>query len=210
MRALVFANGDPPSAVLAAALAANADLVVGADGGADRALALGVTVDRVVGDLDSVSDAARAAIPAGRFHRAPALDKTDLQKAIAFCVEAGCGRIDVVCAGGGRADHALANLAVLPLFRGEAEVRVVDDLFDIRLVDGEAVVEGPAGTVVSLLAIGQCEGVTTSGLRWDLTDFVLDFSPLGVHNEVVSTPAVVRVRSGQLLLFEGHWVEKHG
>lgn len=210
MRALVVANGEPPSAALAATFAAVADLVVAADGGADRALALGLTIDRVVGDLDSVSEAARAAMPPGRFHLAPELDATDLQKAIAFCVEAGCLRVDVLAAGGGRADHALANLAVLPLFRGQTEVHIVDDLFDVRLVDGEAVIEAPPGTVVSLVAIGRCEGVTTSGLRWDLASFSLDFSPLGVHNEVASTPAVVRVQSGDLFLFEGRWVEKHG
>jgi thiamine pyrophosphokinase len=71
-------------------------------------------------------------------------------------------------------------------------------------------VEAEPGTVVSLVAIGPCEGVTTSGMRWDLHDYALGFSPYGIHNEVAISPATVSVRNGDLLLFRGRWVEKHG
>ena len=94
-------------------------------------------------------------------------------------------------------------------FGRHARVRMVDERFAIELVDGEAGVEGPAGTVVSLVAVGRCEGVSTSGLRWELRDATLDFSARGVHNEIAHTPARVSVRSGDLLLFAGRWVERH-
>jgi hypothetical protein len=51
-------------------------------------------------------------------------------------------------------------------------------------VESEASIDAPAGTVVSLVAIGECRRVTTRGLRWDLTNQTLVFSPFGVHNEV--------------------------
>jgi thiamine pyrophosphokinase len=88
-------------------------------------------------------------------------------------------------------------------------VHLIDDRFDIRLVEGSAVIDATPGTVVSLVAIGQCTGVTTSGLRWNLSAFPLSFSPYGVHNEVAEPPARVSVATGDLLLFEGRWVEKH-
>lgn len=187
-----------------------AALVVAADGGADKALALGVHVDAVIGDFDSVSDEARASLPSERFQPAPAPDATDLQKAIAFCVERGCDSVDVVAAGGGRADHALANLSVLPLFRGRARVRIHDDLFEVSLVEGTVSIDAAPGTVVSLIAIGVCRGVTTTGLRWDLEDYTLPFSPIGIHNEIATSPASVAVAEGDLLLFRGRWLEKHG
>lgn len=209
MRALIFANGDPPSAALVARLRASADLLVAADGGADKALAAGFTPDAVVGDLDSASAAARAALPAAAFHQSTDPDSTDLQKAVAFCLERGCDEIGIVAAGGGRADHALANLSVLTVFRGRAKLRIVDDLFAVELVTGQAVIEAAPGTVVSLVAIGPCTGVTTTGLRWNLDGFALGFSPRGVHNEVAESPATVAVAEGDLLLFVGRWVEKH-
>jgi thiamine pyrophosphokinase len=208
MHALVFANGEPPSAALAAAAAREARFVVTADGGVEKALALGLSVDAVVGDFDSASESARARLPGDAFHHRPDPSTTDLQKALVFCFEQGATSVDIIGAGGGRADHALANLSMLALFRGRP-VRIVDDFFEVSLVDGHAIVEGEPGTVVSLVAIGPCAGVTTSGLRWDMQEQDLVFSPRGVHNEIARSPATVSVRAGDLLLFRGRWVEKH-
>ena len=209
MRALVIANGDPPSAALLEELRGGAALVVAADGGARSALALGLTPDIVTGDLDSIGDA-REAIPADRIRPNPDPNATDLEKAVALCLDEGCDAVDIIGGGGGRADHALANLSVLVRFGRRGRVRMVDERFAIELVDGEATVEGPAGTVVSLVALGSCEGVTTSGLRWELENAALEFSAYGVHNEIAASPATVSVRSGDLLLFLGRWVEHHG
>ena len=208
-RALVVANGELPSRRLVQELAAAAGLVIAADGGADRALAAGVEPSVVVGDLDSVSDAARERLAQAEFLLDDDEHSTDLEKAVRLAVERGATRVDVVAAGGARADHALANLSVIVRFRGKADVHIVDDLFDIRLVDGAATVDAEPGTVVSLVAIGTCSGLTTSGLRWDLDGVTLDFSPRGIHNEVRERPATVRVAAGTLLLFEGRWVEPH-
>lgn len=209
MHALVFANGEPPSAALVEELRQSADLVVAADGGAEKALAYGVRVDAVVGDLDSVGPNLMSLLPESAFHRVPAADRTDLEKAVEFCIDHGAGSVDIVSAGGGRADHALANLSLLTGFRGRTRVRLIDDLFEIRLVEGEETVRAPVGTVVSLVALGTCTGVTTRGLRWDLADATLTFGTRGVHNEVSAPLATVAVREGDLLLFTGRWVEKH-
>lgn len=209
LRALIVANGDMPSPSLLHQYAALADLVVAADGGGDKALAAGLMPGAVVGDLDSLSPDGRQQVGEDRVHRDADAETTDLEKAIAYALAAGATRIDVAGAGGGRADHALANLSVLVNFAGSADVRIIDDHFEIRRVQGETVIEGESGTVVSLLALGECTGVTTSGLRWPLDDVTLHFSPRGVHNEIAEPPATVRVAAGDLLLFQGRWVERH-
>ncbi|OAI39356.1 hypothetical protein AYO38_07845 [bacterium SCGC AG-212-C10] len=210
MHVLVVANGDTSSRGLMRELAGRAAMIVAADGGADRALSVGLTPAYVVGDLDSVSQTARALLPASAFVHTPDPDSTDLQKAVRFAIDEGATSIDIVCAGGGRMDHLVANLSLLPLSRGGPPVHLHDDAFEVSLVEGTTAIAGPAGTVISLLAIGQCSGVTTSGLRWDLHDYPLAFSPYGVHNEIASQPASVRVATGDLLLFRGRWVEHHG
>ncbi len=210
MRALIVANGDMPAHELVRQLAEEAEFVLAADGGGDRAIAAGVVPELVAGDLDSLSDAAREQLGAARLRRIADPETTDLEKVIAVALERGATTIVICGAGGGRADHALANLSVLVRFRGRAAISIIDDLFTIRLVDGETAIERPAGTVVSLVAIGRCEGVTTTGLRWPLENATLEFSPRGIHNEVAASVASVRAASGDLLLFEGRWVEKHG
>ncbi len=209
VRALVIANGEAPSPGLLRELAAQATLLVAADGGASHALAAGLRLDAIVGDLDSVTPEMHKTLSADLFHRDANPDTTDLQKAIAYCIAQGAEVVDVVAASGGRADHALANLSVLRLFRGQAAIRVVDDYFEVSLIDQPATVDAPVGTVISLIAIGQAAGVTTTGLRWNLTNYPLAFSPYGIHNEVAEPPAHISVTEGDVLLFRGRWVEKH-
>lgn len=209
MRALVVAHGEAPSAGLIRELAARAGLVVAADGGALVALDAGVMPDAVVGDLDTMDRFPGAGVPRERFVRDPDPETTDLVKAIHYALERGAEAVDVVAAGGGRADHALANLSVLTVFAG-VEVVLHDDLFATWLVRGETVVTGEPGTVVSLIAPGGARGVRTEGLRWNLHGEELPFSPRGVHNELAAERAVVRVAEGHLLVFRGRWVERHG
>jgi thiamine pyrophosphokinase len=209
MNVLVVANGEPPSADLLRDLADRADLVVAADGGARHAFAAGVTPDYAVGDLDSLTAEERSQLGPLHVVLDPDPDRTDLQKAIDFALQRGATSINIAGAGGSRADHALANLSVLVLYRSRARLALIDDLFEVSLVDGESEVDAPPGTVVSLIAIGRAEGVTTSGLRWDLSDHTLTFGTYGVHNEVAAPPARINVRSGDLLLFTGRFIEPH-
>ena len=75
-RPVTLIGGGDVLAVDAAAAVALAPVVMAADGGADTALALGLMPDAVVGDFDSIGDAARAAIPAERLHRIAEQDST--------------------------------------------------------------------------------------------------------------------------------------
>ena len=209
MQALIIANGEPPSVQLLRDAAAAADLVVGADGGADVAARAGIQVDFATGDLDSLRPEARASLGSDRLIIDRDPDRTDLQKALDLCLAHGAHAVDVMAAGGARPDHALANLSLLFLYRGRARVRLVDDRFVAFGVHGTEIVDAPPGTIVSLVAIGTCEGVTTRGLRWDLADHRLTFSPYGVHNEVATAPASVSVERGDLLVFQGRYIDRH-
>lgn len=209
MRAVVVANGELPSPGLAAEVCRGVDLVVAADGGYSKARSLGLTPDAVVGDLDSIGGDGRPSLGRTAVVHRPSPYETDLEKAVAYTLEQGATEIAILAAGGGRYDHAIANLSVLRRFRGAAHIELLDDRFAVSLVDGETEFVAEAGTVVSLVAIGPCEGVRTRGLRWDLEGVTLEFGTLGVHNVVDHSPASVAVASGDLLLFRGRWVEDH-
>src|SRR5688572_21924099 len=107
---VVLAGGDGPDPGL---VVPAADLVVAADSGAEQAAPLGLDVDLLVGDLDSIAPGTLAALEASgtRIERHPRdKDATDLELALAVAVGHRARRIVVVGGHGGRLDHAAAAL----------------------------------------------------------------------------------------------------
>jgi thiamine pyrophosphokinase len=181
--------------------------VVAADSGVDTALALGLHVDVVVGDLDSVTaEGLRAAADAGaRVVRHPvAKDATDLALALHEALALDPDRIVVVGGSGGRLDHLLAGALALadPAFAG-VEVRAHLGPATIHVVHGPGsrTLDGDVGDLLTLVPVGgRAEGVRTTGLRYPLRDEPLEpASTRGVSNVVESRPATVTLTAGVLL-----------
>ena len=180
----------------------SADLIIAADGGADNAAALGLTVDLVIGDLDSVSSAAVAR--AKKVERHPEdKDETDLELALSAAVAAGTGSVTVVGTLGGRVDHALANLLVAASKRwSNLRIDLRIDGAQAGVVRDHVEIVAQVGDVVSLLAVGgRATGVTTTGLAWPLAN--AEVKPgvgLGLSNRMAAPKAEVVVNDGTLLV----------
>jgi thiamine pyrophosphokinase len=197
---VVVASGPGPAVAVP-----HAATVVAADGGVDRAATLGLAVDVVIGDLDSVSPEALAAAEAAgaRVVRHPAAkDATDLELALEEAIALGARRVLVVASAGGRLDHLLGSLLLLgaDAYAGVELDAIVGDAL-VHVVRGERAISGERGQVVSLLALGgAAAGVSTDGLEYPLDDETLDpGSSRGISNVFVGSEARVRVATGVLL-----------
>ena len=200
--AIIFSGGGPSHVPL---VVPDDALVVAADVGLAEAERLGVRVEVLVGDLDSVDAEAleRFEREGGEIRRYPDdKDATDLDLAIEAAVVAGVGRVVVVGGGGGRLDHLMANALVMGSPRYAAvEVDGVFGASRLHVCRGRRELAGAPGELISLLALGgSARGVRTEGLRWPLEDAVLDpGSSLGVSNLFLGERAVVEVAEGVLL-----------
>ncbi len=186
-------------------------VVVAADSGIDHALAVGLRVDVAVGDFDSVTpDALQAVTDAGALvERHPeAKDETDLELALDAAIARGARRIHVLGGHGGRLDHLLGNALLLAAPK-YADASVVAQMGEARItvVRRHASLTGTPGDVVTLLApLRTAIGVTTTGLRYPLTDEdLLAGSTRGLSNELLESEASVLLRDGVLLAVQpGH------
>jgi thiamine pyrophosphokinase len=186
------------------------DLVVAADGGARHAAAVGLRIDRWVGDGDSIAaeDLARLAAEGVRIDRAPVdKDETDAELAVRAALDADPARITILGAlGGARVDHELGNVWLLahPGLAGRAVV-LLDGGSRIRLA-GPGVVDlaGRLGDVVSLLPFGgDALGITTHGLRYPLAGEPLRLGPSrGLSNVRDAADAGLTLAGGRLLIVE--------
>ena len=209
MHIVVFANGEQSKKPPLEEFTELADLIVAADGGVNKALDSDISPDLIIGDMDSVLEKSKNTLQKSKFLADKNPQKTDLEKTIEFCLAEGATSIDILCANGGRVDHALANLSILVRFGKNARIRIIDDLFETELITDEIQLKEPIGTIVSLVSIGSCQGVTTTGLRWNLNEASFEFSTQGIHNEIASDIATIKVETGNMLLFKGRWIEKH-
>lgn len=217
MRALVIAAGDPPVRLdLDRAWPGWADgitLVVAADGGSSAAGRLGLGMNLVVGDLDSVDQGELAALRARGIpiERAPTdKDESDTELAVCAALARGAESITIVGGFGGRLDHLLANVGLLALAQlTGVPTHLLDETTRVTLVRGgeaprDREFPGRVGDVVSLLPFGPgVEGVTTDGLGWALHDASLPVGPArGLSNRRTATVARVSVLAGLLLVIE--------
>ena len=170
-----------------------APILVAADGGANHALAAGLDVAAVIGDLDSVSKAARAAF-ADDLHFVDEPDTTDFEKVLSR-VDAplflACGFL------GGRLDHTLAVLNVLLRMNKRVILLSADDVVFVCPPDVSLTL--PVGCRFALLPMGDVR-LTTQGLRWDLTDAALHPTGLVSSSNEVATPQVRISAQGPLLI----------
>lgn len=204
--AIVVAGGAPVDPRVLDGLPRGAR-VIAADSGLGHARTLGLDADVVVGDMDSVDPAALAeAAAAGALvvQHPVAKDATDLELALGWAHAAGHRRTVVIGGAGGRISHLLGNAAVIasPAFADmDVEWHLARATIRVVRPASPAHIEGAAGDLVSLLAVGgPAEGVTTAGLRWRLTGATLGpGSTRGISNEMTDAAAGVTLGSGVLL-----------
>ena len=183
-----------------------AEFVIAADSGLDRAEELGLRVDLVVGDFDSVrtetlAAAAARGVAIERF--AAAKDKTDLELALDRALDRRSTRVLLLAVEGGRVDHAIANVLLLANDRyAGIEIDAWTDDATISVVRGRRQFAWNVGDTVSLLAVGPtARGVKTQGLTYPLNDEVLTLgSSRGVSNVVADDSVVIELDSGVLLV----------
>ena len=210
-RVVIIANGVPPDeATVRRWLQPDDDSthvrLICADGGARIALALGLTPEVVVGDLDSLDETAQARLKAMgcRFVVYPAAkDWTDLELALKLALQESATEIVILGALGGRLDQELANILLLLLPEVEGvPTRIVDERQEMFVARDQAEIVGQPGDVVSLIPLGgDAEGIVTEGLLYPLRDEPLLSGPArGVSNVMDGPKARVTLRSGALLI----------
>ena len=206
MKALILVNGElyRPDVLRSRIGKEVFDLVLGVDGGSRYAGTLNVTIDAVIGDLDSLTVQEQKRFGSTKYiSYPPEKDESDLELSLLYAKEQGAGEIIMVGAMGGRIDMTIANILLLAhtnfstcrieFWHGEQTGRPVKP-------PGEAI-SGQPGDTVSLIPLGgDASGITTQGLKYALNDAVLTFgSSRGVSNLMTGQSAHVRLLHGQLL-----------
>ena len=196
-RGVTLAGGGPFSARDLKLALARAPLAVAADSGADRLLRLGVVPEAVIGDMDSISAAAKAQIPLQRQHLVAEQATTDFDKALRSIA---APLVLALGFAGARLDHGLAAFSTL-IARAEHACILIgpEDLafaapprLDLAVAPGEP---------VSLFPMAPVTG-RSAGLEWPIEG--ISFAPdgmIGTSNRAVAGRVLLEFdRRGMLVI----------
>lgn len=205
----VFVGGDPVSPERIGGLGP-ADLVIAADSGADIAAAAAVTVNILVGDLDSISRGAMERIFDGETvieTHSPDKDATDLELALDVALRSDPSEIVFVGGGGGRLDHLLGNVGVI----GSPAARHVPVSWAMERETAYVVRRGRSipttpGEIFSLVPVARdAHGVHVRHARWPLRDASLRVhGSVGISNVALGKKVEIEVGEGAVLAIFNH------
>ena len=177
------------------------NVVIAADSGLGLAEALGVHVDLVVGDLDSVDrsqldDAISTGVEVEKHPTDK--DATDLDLALQAAADRGATRIVVAGGGAGRLDHLLGIALLL------ADERWADLAIEwhsgssvTHVARGPLLLETQPGDLVSLIPASDETVVSIDGTRWPLEAASLSRGTTrGISNEALGDIVTINVDRG--------------
>lgn len=202
-RALLVGNGETLPAGYLAGRAQEADFVLAADGGADRALACGVTPDAVIGDLDSVAPETRRKLGEEKFVFVNNQNNTDLEKALDYLAERGCKECMICGFAGGRLDFTLGNfLSVYPYVK-QMDICFAGPGWKIYPLAAGRKFACKKGARVSLIPLKTCTGVTLKGLKYPLENAHLSWEHAGrsLSNQTTGKEFQISLKTGYMLVY---------
>lgn len=204
--ALIIANGAACSRELLNQLLEWSPLVVVLDSAIDRVLELGIKVDVLIGDFDRNFDYnyyKKLQYPI-EIIQLEEQETYDIDKAINYLIERKIPAANIVWATGRRMDHTMTNITNLVKYQEKIKLVMLDDYSKIFPLPQNFTKWYPAQTILSLIPVGNVEGISTKNLKYELQNgsLILGFKP-GSSNEVVNDGLVeINYKEGFLLMME--------
>lgn len=173
----------------------HAPWLVAADGGANALVGHVPPPVAVIGDLDSLSNKAKAAF-AKVLHDVAEQDTTDFEKCL---TQITAPVILAVGFTGGRLDHTLSTLNNLARYRDRPVILIGPDDISFLVPHSKITLDLPVATRLSLMPLSDAR-VDTNGLRWEVTDAALHPAcAVSISNET-SAPQVTIHAMGPVLI----------
>ena len=190
MRVVLWLNSDGPSVDIRSSIINEADLVVGVDGGGDRAEKAGVQVNLILGDKDTLENSHEGVERNEKKNQ----DSSDFTKAIQYLYEKGYNEMDVIGIEGGCEGHQLGIWGSVVEAPPEVRLRLHSSrTVSHRIPPGsiDFSIDIEPGKHFSVFALEPCESVSLKGGRWSIENEFFTLSTRGLHN--ISESSSLRV-----------------
>ena len=201
---MILANGLFPSEQPCLSILKDAEKIICCDGAADKLIDSGLTPQVIIGDLDSLSEEAKAK------HRSILIrdedqESNDLTKAIRYCMEQAYASVSILGATGLREDHTLGNISLMLEYFPGIELRILSDFGSFFLVKSGEAVTCRVGEKISIFSVDNRICVSARGLKYSLEELQLSNWYRASLNEATSDRFVLHYESDLPLIVYKAW-----
>ena len=206
MKAVIIANGNIKNQNYFSKIIKQADLIICADGGANHLKKMGILPHVIIGDFDSLSPQNKIFFEKNNLKiikHSSDKDATDTELAADFAIEQNYNDITFIGVTGTRLDHTIANIFLLKKMAAfKKKCRIIDDNNEIFLVTDKITLTREKNSFVSIIPLTEkVEGITTSGLKYPLTNAeIKSGTSLGISNQFSEERALISLKKGILIV----------
>ena len=199
-RTVIVADGAFPGHDIPIGFLKNAPRIICCDGAAETLIDSGFVPDAVVGDLDSLRKETAQKF-ADRLFQYTEQETNDLTKAVLWCKSRGIHDIIILGATGKREDHTIGNISLLSEYAHYMDVVMVTDTGIFIPYTRNFRVETVAGQQVSLFSTNSETVISSSGLKYRLSEKKMNNWWVGTLNEAVGDYFELTFSGGPVIVF---------
>lgn len=194
----VLAGTDTPITTIAA-WAETADWVVAADGAANQLLTAGVSINAIVGDMDSIDLLLeRSNLD---FHEDPDQETTDCDKLLLYVRDRFPQSIFALAGiEGDRFDHVLSSVYSVGRIIPATRLILRDGFGWVVVPEVPVEIATQPGQTVSLIPLLPCSGVQMEGVKWSPLPNLAPLGATSTSNEALGNRVKASLGSGAALL----------
>lgn len=196
----LVANGAINNYLATAPLLKEYPYIIAVDGGIIHCDKMNITPHKIIGDLDSIPDELLlkySNVPVQKFSILK--DESDLELAIKSVYHPNIEKITIFGALEKRLDHTLANLHLIRRYPRKIWIETETELIWAICDDFEMACK--PGQIISFIPMGEpVIGVSSSGLKWELKEAVLDKSFFSLSNVCLGSFIKMTLKRGDLIV----------
>ncbi len=176
-KCIILANGKPPKkSIITFFQKKGYDHLICADGGSNSAQKMKLIPDVIIGDLDSISAAARKKfISVSKIIQLRRQNDTDVEKCLKYVIKNEFDEALLVGATGNRLDHTFCNLGIVLKFFPNINLSLIAEDSFLKLYKGNVRFKTHPGETISIYGINGKTKITSKGLKYKLKNVSLPF-----------------------------------
>jgi len=176
-KAIILANGDPPSRTQIKYLQKiGFNKIICADGGANYAKMLNIVPDVIIGDLDSISkNTLEHYSKKSKIIQYKRQNDTDVEKAIKYLINKKYEHIILLGATGDRLDHTICNLGIVLKFFNKIKISILHKKSFLAAYNRNSKLITIPGETISIYGFNNKTKIKSKGLKYPINYSVLPF-----------------------------------